>query len=69
MIPKLKENMISPKAIQNFPELKVSQKTRPNIDHLIKRILVDRRKQRRKNLIVFLAVLSLVVMIVLFLYN
>jgi len=69
MIPKLKENMISPKAIQNFPELKVSQKTRPNIDHLVKRILVERRKLKRKNLIVFLAVLSLVVMIVLFLYN
>ena len=69
MIPKLKENMISPKAIQNFPELKVSQKTRPNIDHLIKRILVERRSQERKNLIVFLAVFLVAVIIALFLYN
>ena len=69
MIPKLKENMISPKAIQNFPELKVSQKTRPNIDHLVKRILVERRKLKRKNLIVFLAVFLVAVIIALFLYN
>ena len=69
MTPKLKENMISSKAIQNFPELKVSQKTRPNIDHLVKRILVERRKLKRKNLIVFLAVLSVIVMIVSSLYN
>ncbi len=69
MITKLKTNIISPEATPNFPELKISQKTRPNIDHLIKRILVDRRKQRRKNLIVFLAVLSVIVMIFLFLYN
>jgi len=66
---KLKENIISPEAIQNFPELKISQKTRPNIDHLIKRILVERRSQERKNLIVFLAVFLVAVIIALFLYN
>ena len=66
---KLKENIISPEAVQNFPELKISQKTRPNIDHLIKRILVERRSQERKNLIVFLAVFLVAVIIALFLYN
>tara|TARA_B110000971_G_scaffold150621_1_gene153831 strand:+ start:536 stop:745 length:210 start_codon:yes stop_codon:yes gene_type:complete len=66
---KLEENIISPEAIQNFPELKISQKTRPNIDHLIKRILVERRSQERKNLIVFLAVFLVAVIIALFLYN
>tara|TARA_B110000967_G_C18410530_1_gene328958 strand:- start:235 stop:444 length:210 start_codon:yes stop_codon:yes gene_type:complete len=69
MVPKLKENIISPEAVQNFPELKISQKTRPNIDHLIKRILVERRSQERKNLIVFLAVFLVAVIIALFLYN
>jgi len=34
---------------------------RPDIDHLIKRIMNDRRKQERKNLSVFIAILSLVV--------
>ena len=66
---KLEENIISPEAVQNFPELKISQKTRPNIDHLIKRILVERRSQERKNLIVFLAVFLVAVIIALFLYN
>ena len=60
---------LSQEVKQNFSELKKSQKTRPNIDHLIKRILVERRSQERKNLIVFLAVLLVAGIIALFLYN
>ena len=31
---------------------------RPNIDHLIKRILVERRKEERKNIFIFTLVLT-----------
>tara|TARA_B110000967_G_C18748976_1_gene491795 strand:- start:242 stop:478 length:237 start_codon:yes stop_codon:yes gene_type:complete len=33
-------------------ETKKPARERPNIDHLIKRILVDRRKENKKNLII-----------------
>ena len=42
---------------------------RPNIDHLIKRILQERRKEKKKNLIIFLIVLVVVVGSITFSYN
>ena len=45
----------------NQEPLKVKAKSvRPDIDHLIKRIMNDRRKQERKNLLVFTGMLLLV---------
>jgi hypothetical protein len=45
----------------NQEPLKVKAKSvRPDIDHLIKRIMNDRRKQERKNLLVFTGALLLV---------
>ena len=45
----------------NQEPLKVKAKSvRPDIDHLIKRIMNERRKQERKNLLVFTGMLLLV---------
>tara|TARA_B110000114_G_scaffold148615_1_gene158736 strand:- start:165 stop:377 length:213 start_codon:yes stop_codon:yes gene_type:complete len=33
---------------------------RPNIDHLIKRILTERRKEQKKNILIFVFVLLIV---------
>ena len=33
---------------------------RPNIDHLIKRILTERRKEKKKNILIFVFVLLIV---------
>ncbi len=60
---------LSQEVKQNFSELKKSQKTRPNIDHLIKRILVERRTQERKNFLVFLVVISIVIVASFLVYN
>jgi len=37
---------------------KKEKNERPNIDHLIKRILVERRKEERKNIYIFTLVLT-----------
>ena len=53
----LKENNIPD---NNSPTLKVSNNTtskRPNIDNLIKRIVVERRREKRKNFILFVVIL------------
>jgi hypothetical protein len=42
--------------------------SRPNIDHLIKRILTERRKQERKNLTVFMGILLIIGCTIMFSY-
>ena len=37
-----------------LPNTIKSKVERPNIDHLIKRIIVERRKEQRKNLLILL---------------
>ena len=57
MLTQLKENNIPD---NNSPTLKVSNNTtskRPNIDNLIKRIVVERRREKRKNFILFVVIL------------
>ena len=39
-------------------DVKKKTNERPNIDHLIKRILVERRKEERKNIYIFILVLT-----------
>ena len=42
---------------------------RPNIDHLIKRILIERRAQERKNLLTLIVVVSAIIVIGIYIYN
>ena len=55
-----KEIISQLEAVKNEPSIKKAHTERPNIDHLIKRILVERRKKNAKNILI----LSLFVLIV-----
>ena len=59
MITKLKENNFSIKVNEDLPNKEKVEQQRPNIDHLIKRIIVEKRKEKRRNLLIF-SFLSLV---------
>ena len=56
-----KENNLSKEAVDVSPHVKISIKNRPNIDHLIKRILTERRKANKKNLFFAFIVIFLLV--------
>ena len=56
----LKENNFSVEAKINLPDIKKAKTARPNIDHLIKRILTERRKAQQKNFIVLVSVLLVI---------
>tara|TARA_B110000902_G_C13766613_1_gene382716 strand:+ start:139 stop:351 length:213 start_codon:yes stop_codon:yes gene_type:complete len=55
-----KENNLSKEAVDVSPHVKISIKNRPNIDHLIKRILTERRKANKKNIFAFIVIFLLV---------
>ena len=38
----------------------IDKKARPNIDHLIKRILIERRREKRKSMVLGFLVLSII---------
>ena len=48
-----KKDNFSEDVKQDISSLKETKVLRPNIDHLIKKILVERRKQDRKNFFLF----------------
>ena len=48
-----KKDNFSEDVKQDISSLKKTKVLRPNIDHLIKKILVERRKQDRKNFFIF----------------
>ena len=48
-----KKDNFSEDVKQDISTLKKTKVLRPNIDHLIKKILVERRKQDRKNFFLF----------------
>ena len=48
-----KKDNFSEDVKQDISTLKKTKVLRPNIDHLIKKILVERRKQDRKNFFTF----------------
>ena len=48
------------------PNSEKSKSARPNIDHLIKRILTERRKESKKNLAILIVVLSVITGFVIF---
>ena len=60
MVTQLKENNFSVAAKKDLPNIKKAKTVRPNIDHLIKRILTEKRKEQRKNSIVLVSVLLVI---------
>jgi len=65
----VKQIAISPEDNQETPMVRKSLKERPNIDHLIKRILIERRSQERKNLLTLLVIVSAIIVIGIYIYN
>ena len=60
MTTQLKENNFSVETKKETLNKIKSQAARPNIDHLIKRIVVERRKEQKKNFLIFISI-SLVI--------
>ena len=59
-----KENNFSAESLL-VSETKVKNKiTRPNIDHLIKRIMVEKRRERKKTLTLVFTSLSIIVCLI-----
>jgi len=50
-------------------KVKKVRAVRPNIDHLIKRILVERRKQEKKHFLVFTVIISVFVVVAFYIYS
>jgi len=63
-----KENNSSVEAKEGLLDLKQSKKVRPNIDHLITRIITERRQEIRKNLLTFIVVLLVISGLFIFFY-
>ena len=63
-----KKDNFSEDVKQGISTLKNTPVLRPNIDHLIKKILVERRKRDRKNFSIFSFILFIVVGSVLIFY-
>ena len=65
MLTKLKENILAENILAEnnevLPVAKKSAVVRPNIDHLIKRIMSERRKEKKKNLLILLVIFFAVV--------
>ena len=59
MITKLKENNFLIKVNEDLSNKEKVEQQRPNIDHLIKRIIVEKRKEKKRNFLIF-SFLSLV---------
>ena len=58
-----KENKFSTENLFTPPtssQNNIDDTVRPNIDHLIKRILVERRKEKKKNFLIFILILSVI---------
>tara|TARA_B100000795_G_C22570869_1_gene350020 strand:- start:455 stop:667 length:213 start_codon:yes stop_codon:yes gene_type:complete len=56
----LKENNFSIKIKKDVSNTEEPNFVRPNIDHLIKRILIERRKEQRKNFIIFSTIILVI---------
>ena len=60
MTTQLKKNNFSIDANKEMINTVNPRLARPNIDHLIKRILVERRKEKKKNFLIFFLILSVI---------
>tara|TARA_B110000881_G_C18352402_1_gene402145 strand:- start:105 stop:317 length:213 start_codon:yes stop_codon:yes gene_type:complete len=56
----LKENNFSIKIKKDVSNTEEPNFVRPNIDHLIKRILIERRKEQRKNFTIFATIILVI---------
>jgi hypothetical protein len=64
-----KENNFSTEsflASDTITKNKINKTTRPNIDHLIKRIIIERRRERRNITILGVVCLSIIIVFVFF---
>ena len=66
MTTQLKENNSSKEFKKDQAKITKPRIARPNIDHLIKRILVERRKESKKNTLVFALILLVILGITVF---
>ena len=66
---KIKEIISQLEAVKNEPSIKKAHTERPNIDHLIKRILVERRKKNAKNILILSLFVLIVGSIMIFSFN
>ena len=69
MVAQSKKNNPSIEVNDDISSVKQPKTARPNINHLIKKILVEKRKQERINLFTFLVILVGIVIMALFLFN
>ena len=68
MTNRLKENSISVENSKDLTNKSKFKTARPNIDHLIKRILNERRKEQKKNFLIFASIFLIIVGSVVFSY-
>jgi|TARA_B110000211_G_C13720092_1_gene395627 hypothetical protein len=61
-----KESNFKIDAEDERPNLEQSKSARPNIDHLIKRIITERRNESRKNLYILIFILLVITGFVIF---
>jgi len=57
---KLRESSVIAEVQKDLTVVKTSIRGRPNIDHLIKRILVEKRNKKKKDALVFMFFILLV---------
>ena len=62
------KNILLNNVNEDLPKEKKIIPTRPNIDHLIKRIITERRQESRKNLLTFIVVLLVIGGLFIFFY-
>jgi len=66
----LKKNDLTENAIGDLLKKNIYETKRPNIDHLIKRILIEKRKEKKKSAVTFLVcLLTITIATVFFLKN
>tara|TARA_B110000285_G_scaffold100738_1_gene114741 strand:+ start:559 stop:771 length:213 start_codon:yes stop_codon:yes gene_type:complete len=66
----LKKNNLTENAIGDLLKKNIYETKRPNIDHLIKRILIEKRKEKKKSAVTFLVcLLTITIATVFFLKN
>jgi len=62
----IKENLLSIAVKNDTPDIKKIRQKRPNIENLIKRIVTEKRKEERKNYLIFGLVLLTASILIMF---
>tara|TARA_B110000971_G_scaffold211901_1_gene240721 strand:- start:11 stop:223 length:213 start_codon:yes stop_codon:yes gene_type:complete len=62
----IKENLLSIAVKNDMPDIKKIRQKRPNIENLIKRIVTEKRKEERKNYLIFGLVLLTASILIMF---